>query len=66
MRDSAILLVHSSLLADRITSPLRNEIDPEVVVDATGSDTGKISQCRSGRDEIAKTYIPRPAKQYVA
>jgi hypothetical protein len=43
MCDSTILLVHSSLLTNRITSSLRNEIDPEVVVYATGGDADKRS-----------------------
>jgi hypothetical protein len=41
MRDSTVLLVHSSRLADRITFPFRDEVDPEVVVNATSGDAGK-------------------------
>lgn len=43
VRNCAVLLIHSSLLANRITFSLRNEVDPEVVVNATGSDAGKKS-----------------------
>jgi hypothetical protein len=39
MCDSSIFFIHHALLADRITLPLRNEVDPEVVVDSADSDT---------------------------
>jgi hypothetical protein len=39
--NSTILTVHSALLTDRIASPLRDEVDPEVIVNATGGDAGK-------------------------
>jgi hypothetical protein len=54
VRNGAVLLIHSSLLANRITFSLRDEVDPEVVVNATGSDAGKKSQRRSGGDDLAK------------
>ena len=48
VRNCAVLLIHSSLLANRITFSLRNEVDPEVVVDAADSDTGRTGQHESG------------------
>jgi hypothetical protein len=53
MGDSTILLVHRSLLTDRVSPPLRDEIDPEVVVDATGGDASKKSVQVRG-DDVAR------------
>jgi len=41
MGDSAILLVHGPLLADGISLSLRDEVDPEVVVNAADGDAGE-------------------------
>lgn len=46
--DSAVFLVHHTLLTDLISLPLRDEVDPEVVVDAADSDTGRTGQHESG------------------
>jgi hypothetical protein len=40
MCDSSILLIYSPLLADSISPLFRDEVDPEVVVNATGGDAG--------------------------
>jgi hypothetical protein len=40
MCDSSILLVYSPLLPDSISPLFRDEIDPEVVINATGGDAG--------------------------
>lgn len=36
--DSAIFLIHHALLADRVTPPLRNEADPEDIVNTAEQD----------------------------
>jgi hypothetical protein len=40
MSDGSVFLVHDALLADRITLPFGNEVDPEVVVNSAEGDTG--------------------------
>jgi hypothetical protein len=40
MSNSSVFLVHDALLADRITLPFGNEVDPEVVVNSAEGDTG--------------------------
>lgn len=39
--DSAIFLIHHALLADRVTPPLRNEVDPEDIVNTAEQDAKK-------------------------
>ena len=40
MSNSSIFLVHHTLLTDCVTLPLRDEIDPEVVINAADNDAG--------------------------
>jgi hypothetical protein len=39
MSNSSVFLIHNALLADRITLPFGNEVDPEVVVNSAQGDT---------------------------
>jgi len=65
MCDSTILLVNSSPLTNRITSSLRNEVDPEVVVYATGGDADKKSVLvRRTRNRSTLTFQDPPSSTW--
>jgi len=64
MRDGTILLVHGSLLADRVSFSLRDEVDPEVVVDGTGGDAGRVSVYVSAKTRFLK-HLHSEASQAV-
>lgn len=55
MGDGTIFFVHHALLADSIAFPLRNEIDPEVVVNSADGNTRRLSQYEGNLLHICKT-----------